>query len=76
MLWSKRQTYFIEEFENETFWSELIERLADRDMLQTFDEDEILEMTTEERFKAHFDFTEKYEGEFEEHGIDRLEINE
>lgn len=67
---------FIDEFENETFWSELIERLAERDMLQTLDEDEILEMTTEERFKAHIDFEEKYEEEFEEHGIDRLEIKE
>ena len=67
---------FIDEFENETFWSELIERLAERDMLQTLGDKKILKMTTEERFKAHYDFEEKYGKEFEEHGIERLEIRE
>ncbi len=36
----------------------------------------VMDITTEERFKAHCDFEEKYAVEFEEHGIDRLEIRE
>ncbi len=67
---------FIDEFENETFWSELIERLAGRDMLRVLGDTKILKMTQEERFMAHHDFEEKYEEEFEEHGIERLEIRD
>ena len=67
---------FIDEFENETFWSELIERLAERDMLQTLGDKKILKMTREERFKAHYGFEEKYGKEFEEHGIERLDIKD
>jgi len=36
----------------------------------------ILEMTPEERCKVYYDFEEKYEEEFEEHGIERLEIRD
>ena len=67
---------FIDEFENETFWSELIEKLAERDMHQKLDDKKILEMTPEERCKAYYDFEKKYEEEFEEHGIERLEIRD
>ncbi len=66
----------IDEFENETFWSELIEQLAERDMLQALGDKKILKMTSEERFRAHYGFEEKYGKEFEEHGIERLEIRE
>jgi hypothetical protein len=33
-----------------------------------------ISMTREQRFKAHFDFEERYQEEFEKHGIERLEI--
>jgi len=65
---------FIDEFEDETFWGELIDRLSDRSMLREIGESKLLSMDQEERFKALLDFEEKYEGEFEEHGIERLEI--
>jgi len=67
---------FIDEFEDETFWVELTDRLADRDMLRILGDKKILKMTPEERFMAHHDFEEKYEEEFEEHGIERLEIRD
>ncbi len=66
---------FIDEFENETFWSELIERLAEVEMLRTLGDKKILKMTIEERLKTHYDFEQKYEKEFEEHGIERLRIS-
>ena len=65
---------FIDEYEDETFWEELVERFADRDMLREIGEMKLLSMNQEERFKAHLDFEEKYQEEFEEHGIERLEI--
>ena len=67
---------FIDEFEDETFWTELTDRLADRDMLRILGDKKILKMTPEERFMTHHDFEEKYEEEFEEHGIERLEIRD
>lgn len=65
---------FIDEFENETFWDELADRLADRDMLRELGESKLLSMTREQRFRTHLDFEERYHKEFEEHGIERLEI--
>jgi hypothetical protein len=67
---------FIEEFEEENFWDELVDRLADRDMLHVIGEKKLLSMTREQRFRAHFDFEERYQEEFEKHGIKRLEIKD
>ena len=67
---------FIDEFEDETFWEELIDRLADRDLLHLLGDKKILKMSAEERFMAHHDFEEKYEKEFEERGIERLGIKD
>ena len=67
---------FIEEFEENTFWDELADRLADRDMLRKIGEKKLLSMTREQRFEAHFDFEGRYQQEFEKHGIGRLEIKE
>jgi hypothetical protein len=67
---------FIEEFEEDNLWDELVDRLADRDMLHVISEKKLLSMTREQRLKAHFDFEERYQEEFEKHGIERLEIKE
>jgi len=67
---------FIEEFENDCFWSELSERLADRDMLREIGEEKILRMSSKERFITHENFEQKYQSEFESHGLNRLEIKE
>ena len=67
---------FIEEFENDCFWSELAERLASRDMLREIGEKKIFRMTSKERFMTHQDFEQKYQEEFEKHGIDRLLIRD
>ena len=64
----------IEEFENASFWEELIERLIDRDMLREFGEKNLLSMTRQQRFEAYFKFEEKYQKEFEQHGIERIRI--
>jgi len=65
---------FIDEFENDCFWTELAERLSDRDMLRELGEKKIRRMTAQERFMTHQEFEQKYQEEFEKHGIDRLQI--
>jgi hypothetical protein len=67
---------FIDEFEDDTFWSELADRLADRDMRQEYSEETLAAMTPEQQFQAYTDFEEQYQDEFEDHGIERLEIVE
>ena len=67
---------FIDEYEDETFWEELMDRLSNRDMLREIGERKLLSMDQEERFKVYLDFEEKYEEEFEQYGIERLEIND
>ena len=66
---------FIDEFEDATLWDELIERLANRDMLHKLGEKKIQSMTREQRLRAYLDFEGKYEQEFEKHGVERLQIN-
>ena len=66
---------YIDEFEEETFWDELIDRLANRDILREIGEKKLLSINKEERMKIYFDFEERYQEEFEEHGVERLEIN-
>lgn len=65
---------FIDEFENDSFWVELIDRLSNRDTLRKYGQAKLSQMSTEDRFKAMFEFEEKYEREFEQHGISRMEI--
>jgi hypothetical protein len=66
---------FIDEFENETFWDELTERMAQRDMKRELGE-KLIKMTREEKFKLYHDFEKKYSKEFKKHGIERLKIGD
>ena len=67
---------FIDEFEDHTFWQELVDRLAARDMLRELGEEKVQAMAAGERFMARQDYEAKYSQEFEEHGIDRFAIKE
>ena len=67
---------FIEEFENDSFWTELADRLAKRDMLREIGEAKLLRMAHHDRFMAHQDFEQKYHEEFEKHGVERFEIKD
>ena len=66
---------FIEDFTDETFWDELIHRLTDRDVARKvggYEQMSKLNMT--ERFAHEGPVLERYSHEFEENGLDRLEI--
>lgn len=64
----------IDEYDEETFWDELIDRLGERDFERHYSKDEIQKMTQEERFNKLYEFIDKWEEEINENGIERLEI--
>ena len=65
---------FIDEFENHTFWEELVDRQATRDMLRELGEEKIQVMDPRDRFMTHQDYERRYNQELEEHGLERLGI--
>ena len=67
---------FIDEFENDTFWDELIERLVRRDLIRQEGEDNLSKMKIEEWFKKEDPFREMYSAEFEENGLNNISIGQ
>ncbi|MDN5280024.1 MAG: hypothetical protein PWR01_3989 [Clostridiales bacterium] len=63
---------FIEEYENMNFWTELVNRLSDRDMQRKFKGRE--PKSFDEQLEVFQGFAEKYAQEFDENGMERLEI--
>lgn len=65
-----------ENYNGEIFWEELIDRLAERDFRRKYSGKEIQAMKDWIERAGHKDeFTEKYAEEFEENGLNRLEIS-
>ena len=71
-----RMTEPIRDYDNETFWEELIDRLASRDFLAKYGEQAIQKMSMEERFTNFQEFEDRYGEEFEDHGIERIAISD
>ena len=65
----------MEEYDDDTFWHELVTRMGRRDFWKTVTPEEKKEIKKQEWLpeRVH-EFYDKYEKEFEENGIDRLEI--
>lgn len=64
----------IEEFENESFWNELLERLTERDLLRQFGEKALQRLDPETREQREEPYMRLYSEEFATHGVSRLEI--
>lgn len=64
----------MEYYEEETFWEELIHRLAHRDFHRHYGESAIAGMAIEERIEKETPFVEKYANEFNENGLENLKI--
>lgn len=60
------------EFENETFWDELIERLSLRDLISQLGEETVEKLDGVKRYKRQSVFINKYNKEFAKHGIENL----
>lgn len=66
----------LDEYDNDTFWDELVNRLALRDIEEERGADALEAMSPEERIAVIGEMEERYQTETEMHGIDRLEIVE
>jgi hypothetical protein len=67
---------FIDEFENDSFWTELVNRLAIRDMVRELGQEKAQAMDVRERLARRLDYEERYDQEFQAHGLERLAIKE
>jgi len=65
-----------DEYDDDTFWSELPERLGERDFFMKYSKEDWEKMTQEERFLKRQECEIKWEEELEENGIERLEVKE
>lgn len=65
-----------DEYDDETFWDEILDRLTDRDFVRKYGIEAIKKMSSEERWEKMGEFEEKYAEEMEKYGIERLEIGE
>jgi hypothetical protein len=61
-------------YNDNSFWDQLIYRMADRDYVRKFGEGALDELTTERGMERERPLVEKYEKEFNENGLDRIEI--
>ncbi len=65
---------YIEEYNTHTFWSQLIDKLAERDFKAEYGPEAITAMSVEEYFELNDKFIEKYETEFLKHGLSNLVV--
>lgn len=64
----------IDEYNEATFWDELIEHLADRDFTNQYSRSEIQKMTIDERIDKLYIHIDRWAKEFDEHDLDTLTI--
>lgn len=64
----------LEDYENESFWGELADRMASRDLERKYGAAKLDAMRQDERMHVYFEAEDAYEREFEEHGIERLSV--
>jgi hypothetical protein len=65
---------FWEEYDEDVFWSMLIDGLAERDYERQYGGESLETMEWDEYDKKLEPFLKKYEKEIDEHGLDRLEV--
>ncbi|MBI3194719.1 MAG: hypothetical protein HYZ34_09690 [Ignavibacteriae bacterium] len=65
---------YIEEYNDNNFWDELLDNLATRDLIEKYGEEKVNAMPVKEFSKLHFDLTKQYDDEFVAHNLDRLRI--
>ncbi|MBU2564250.1 hypothetical protein KKA23_01585 [Patescibacteria group bacterium] len=64
------------EYDDYIFWDGLATKLAEKEFFNTYSEEEIINMDVAERYLKCGELEDKYSKEFEEYGIDKLEIIE
>ena len=67
---------YIRQFEADTMWEELISSLSERDIARQYDAQTFSKLNDEDRIKVRCQAEAVWAEEFEEHGLNRLTINE
>ncbi|MDA3898969.1 MAG: hypothetical protein PF637_00465 [Spirochaetes bacterium] len=67
---------FITEYDDECFWEELLTRLARKDLVNQFSEEELKGMAQDELLDREMLFIDKYEDEIEKNGLMNIGIIE
>jgi hypothetical protein len=67
---------FIEEFESNTLWEELVSRLSERDVLRKAKMTELMDIETKERISLFSEAEEKWTEEISTFGLDRICVDE
>ncbi len=70
----EKMTELVDFYNDNTFWDQLIFRMADRDYVRKYGDDALDELETERGMEREKPLLEKYEKEFNEHGLDRIEV--
>lgn len=63
---------YIDDYDHEVFWDELIYRMSDRDMLTMVGAKKLDVMSASERMALQLPLIEKYQKDFDEWGVDHL----
>ncbi len=66
---------YLDFYDDNVFWDQLIYRLADRDYVRRYGEDAEADLDTEPGRRKEAPLVERYEKEFDAFGLDRLEIH-
>lgn len=67
---------FIQDFEEDTFWAQLAKRLSERDLARELGKDQLGALDQGDQWEQLETHETRYWDEFEQHGIERLEIVE
>lgn len=62
------------DYDEETFWDEIIDRLGERDCIRKYGAENIKKMSRGEWFEKLCDCEQEWADEINEHGIDRIEV--
>jgi len=65
---------YLDDYEENCFWEELIDRLTKKSLIEEYGLEEILKMDASRRMEAEKLLIEKYQTEFENNGIKNLKI--
>jgi len=63
---------YLDEYDNNTFWTELVDRLIERDVIKEIGEKKLEKLTIEKRYEKEQPLADKYGTEFEKNGLDNL----
>ena len=65
---------YVREFENDTFWNELVQRLTERDLIRLYGEDRVETMNRRELAEKESQLEGRYAEEFYQNGLENVTL--